>query len=213
MRPFPTLTVHRELLSATQPRGLSATLREFVRSPANWLTGARLFSIPWLWWLALSGRDHELGWWLAAAFATDLVDGPVARALDQASWLGSRMDSLADHLLAMSTVAWLFLLRPAFFEDHAVPLLAWAALALFTLAVAWVKFRRFVDLHLYSAKVAVFFAYTMAVAMLATGHFWEWHFRVALATATFAAAESLAVLLTRPDPDEHGGSIFLRRRP
>lgn len=82
---------------------------------------------------------------------------------------------------------------------------------LFTLAVAWVRFRRFVDLPLYLAKVTVFFAYTMAIGMLATGHFYEWHFRIAFAAAIWAALERLAILLTWPDPDSHGGSIFLKR--
>ena len=201
-------------LSASEGRergGFFAALRAYLSSPPNLLTGLRLAAIPLLWVLALEGRDHALGYWLAAAFATDLVDGPLARRMGRTSQIGSRTDSLADHLLATSTVAWLFLLRPSFFEEHAVLLLGWVALALFTLGVAWVRFRRFVDLHLYSSKLAVFLAYTMAVGMLATGHFYEWHFRVAFAAAVFAALESLAVLLTRPHPDEHGGSIFLKR--
>jgi CDP-diacylglycerol--glycerol-3-phosphate 3-phosphatidyltransferase len=186
-------------------------LREYLSSPPNLLTGLRLASIPALWVIAMQGRDHLLGYGLALAFATDLIDGPLARWMGRTSEIGSRTDSLADHLLATSTVMWLFLLRPSFFQEHAVPLLVWAALALFTLGVAWVRFRRFVDLHLYSAKAAVFFAYTMAVVMLATGHFHEWHFRVAFAAAVFAALESLAILLLWPDPDEHRGSIFLPR--
>lgn len=191
--------------------GFFAAVREYLSSPPNLLTGLRLASIPALWWLAMDGRDHALGYGLGAAFATDLIDGPLARRIGRTSEIGSRTDSLADHLLATSTVMWLFLLRPSFFADHAVLLLGWSALALFTLGVAWVRFRRFVDLHLYSAKIAVFLAYTMAIVMLATGRFFEWHFRVAFAAAMLAALESLAVLLTRADPDEHGGSIFLKR--
>ena len=187
-------------------------LREYLSSPPNLLTALRLASIPALWVVAMQGHDRLLGYGLAAAFATDLIDGPLARRMGRTTEIGSRTDSLADHLLATSTVMWLFILRPAFFQDHAAPLLGWAALALFTLGVAWVRFRRFVDLHLYSAKAAVFFAYTMAVVLLATGRFHEWHFRVAFAAAVFAALESLAILLTRADPDEHGGSIFLPSR-
>jgi CDP-diacylglycerol--glycerol-3-phosphate 3-phosphatidyltransferase len=205
--------MQHDTLPASERRGggFFAALRDYLSSPPNLLTGLRLASIPVLWVLAMQGRDHALGYGLALAFATDLIDGPLARRLGQTSEIGSRTDSLADHLLAASTVAWLFILRPSFFEDHAALLLGWAAVGLFTLAVAWVRFRRFVDLHLYSAKVAVFFAYTMAIGMLATGRFYEWHFRIAFAMAMFAALESLAVLLTRKNPDEHGGSIFIRR--
>jgi len=188
-----------------------AAIRDYFRSPPNVLTGLRLAAIPVLWVLALDGRDRALGYGLAAAFASDLIDGPLARHLGQTSEIGSRTDSIADHLLATSTVAWLFLLRPAFFQEHAVPLLGWSALALFTLGVAWVRFRRFVDLHLYSAKVTVFCTYTMAIGLLATGRFHEWHFRAAFAVATWAALEALAILLTWKDPDAHRGSILLKR--
>ncbi|HEY0150851.1 MAG TPA: CDP-alcohol phosphatidyltransferase family protein [Longimicrobium sp.] len=191
--------------------GWLAAVRGYLSTPANLLTGLRLAAIPVLWILALDGRDQALGYGLAAAFASDLIDGPLARRLGQTSEIGSRTDSIADHMLATSTVVWLFLLRPAFFQDHAALLLGWSAIALFTLGVAWVRFRRFVDLHLYSAKVTVFCTYTMAIGLLATGHFYEWHFRIAFAVAMFAALESLAILLTWKDPDRHGGSIFLKR--
>ena len=192
-------------------RGVFAAIRGYLSTPANLLTGLRLAAIPVLWVLALSGRDQALGYGLAAAFASDLIDGPLARRLGQTSEIGSRTDSIADHMLATSTVVWLFMLRPEFFRDHAVPLLGWSAVALFTLGVAWVRFRRFVDLHLYSAKVTVFCTYTMAIGLLATGQYYEWHFRIAFAVAMFAALEALAILLTWKDPDAHGGSIFLKR--
>lgn len=193
-------------------RSVGAALREYFRSPPNVFTGMRLASIPVLWGLALAREPRALGYGVAFAFATDMIDGWLARRLHAETEIGSRTDSLADHLLAASTVAWLFLLRPHFFQAHGPLLAAWIVLALGTLAVAWVRFRRFVDLHLYSAKLAVFAAYSMAVVLLVTGRHAEWHWAVAFGAACFAALEALYVLLTREDPDEHVVSVFLRPR-
>lgn len=187
-------------------------VRDYLRSPPNVFTGMRLVAIPVLWVLAFLGRTTALGYGVAFAFATDMIDGYLARRLHAETEIGSRTDSLADHLLAASTVAWLFMLRRDFFHAHWPLLAAWIVLALTTLATAWLRYRRFVDLHLYSAKVAVFSAYSMAVVLLVTGRHWEWHWALAFGAACFAALEALYVLLTRRDPDEHIVSAFVRRR-
>jgi cardiolipin synthase (CMP-forming) len=197
---------------AAPPRGFLAALRDYLRSPPNVFTGMRLVAIPGLWALAFMGRTRALGIGVGLAFLTDMIDGYLARRLHAETEIGSRTDSLADHLLAASTVAWLFMLRPEFFRAHAPFLAAWIALALTTLLVALVRFRRFVDLHLYSAKAAVFCAYTMAVVLLVTGRHAEWHWAIAFGTACFAALESLYVMVTRREADEHTVSAFLRRR-
>ncbi len=193
-------------------RGAVRALADYLRSPPNVLTFLRLLSIPVLWALALARLTLPLAVGLALAFATDLIDGPLARRMGRTTELGSRTDSLADHLLTASTVAWLLLLRPAFFRQYAPWLLGWCVLAGVVVVVAWIRFRRFVDLHLYSAKCAVFLAYTMAIVLLATGRHSPWHWWLAFAGATAAALESLAVLLVRRHPDEHLGSILLLLR-
>jgi CDP-diacylglycerol--glycerol-3-phosphate 3-phosphatidyltransferase len=199
--------------ASDQPsRGLLAAVRDYLRSPPNVLTGMRLVAIPLLWVLAFMGRTRALGIGIGLAFVTDMLDGWLARKLHAETEIGSRTDSLADHMLAASTVAWLFMLRYDFFQAHAPLLFGWIGLALFTLLMAWLRFRRFVDLHLYSAKAAVFLAYTMAVVLLVTGRHWEWHWALAFGTACFAAAESLYVILTRGEADEHTVSAFIRRR-
>ena len=199
--------------TASSPRRVLRAIRDYLRSPPNVFTGMRLVAIPVLWALALEERTRALGFGVAFAFATDMIDGYLARRLHAETELGSRTDSLADHLLAASTVAWLFMLRREFFQAHAPLLTVWIVLALATLAVAYARFRRFVDLHLYSAKAAVFTAYSMAVVLLVTGRHAEWHWMLAFAIACFAALEALYVLLTRRHPDERTVSAFLRPRP
>ncbi len=49
---------------------------------------------------------------------TDFLDGLMARKFNQASGLGSKLDSLADNLLIPSVIVWIFILRPEIIADH-----------------------------------------------------------------------------------------------
>lgn len=194
------------------PRGRWAELRRNLATLPNQLTVLRLASVPVLWGLAILGKPVWVGIGLIAASLTDVLDGWLSRRWNQTSDFGSRMDSVADHALAISTTIWLALLRPFFFHEQKWPLIAWSAFALIVLLVSWVKFRRFVDLHLYSAKAAVILSFLFGIPLLVLGTYSRLQFWITLAVCTFAAAEALAVLLTRDRVDEHIGTLLWRRR-
>jgi cardiolipin synthase (CMP-forming) len=184
-------------------------------APSRWpmrLTLVRLWMLPFLWLLAGLGRTSWLGLGVAAAAVTDVIDGILARALHQTTERGSRLDSLADHLLSASIICWLLWLRPDFVRNE-LPLLAgWAILGATALLVGWVKHRRFGDLHLYSAKVAGFLAYLLAIWILLFGTYRPIVFRVVAALCVIAAMETLLVFSTRRSVDERVGSVLFRPR-
>jgi cardiolipin synthase len=67
----------------------------------NLFTALRIVLIPvfgWLWW---SGRHAEALWVFAIAGMTDLVDGFLARYLDQRTRLGALLDPAADKLMLL----------------------------------------------------------------------------------------------------------------
>ena len=67
----------------------------------NWFTILRIVLIPvfgWLWW---TGRHAAALWVFAIAGTTDLVDGFLARYLDQRTRLGALLDPLADKLMLL----------------------------------------------------------------------------------------------------------------
>ncbi len=65
---------------------------------ANLFTFARIVLIPIFGWLWLHG-DRRALWIFAIAVATDVVDGFLARWLDQRSRRGALLDPIADKLL------------------------------------------------------------------------------------------------------------------
>jgi phosphatidylglycerophosphate synthase len=197
---------------ARGPRVTWASLRRHLSTLPNQITATRLALVPLLWVLAIFNRPVWLGVGVAVAGATDVLDGWLSRRWHQETEFGSRLDSVADHLLAISVTLWLVLLRPFFFREQKWALIAWSAFALLVLAVSWVRFRRFVDLHLYSAKAAVFLSFCFGIPLLVAGRYSHLQFWITIGTCTLAAAEALAVLLTSREVDEHLGSIVLRGR-
>lgn len=161
---------------------------------ANLLSCARLAAIPFLLALAALGLRTTFLWLLAAAWVTDLIDGPLARRLGQDSAGGARLDSLADRGLMLAIplgIAWLWpevLMREA----------AWVALLGVTLiaprAHAYVKFRRLPSYHTWLAKaLAVYMG--VALLLLLNGY-WPWLFRIGALVALVEALEEIAITRT-----------------
>jgi phosphatidylserine synthase len=172
------------------------------------LTLLRLLLAPPLWVLALLHWRTALGIGLAIAGLSDVLDGYLARRMGRTTHRGSQLDSIADITLFLSMVAWLILLRPDFFREHGRLVATWVAMGLITVGIGWLRFHRFADLHLYSAKVAGVIGYCFALYMLmfdgpATPFFW-----LAIGAAFAGTGESLLVLLTRRQVDEHARTVF-----
>ena len=197
----------------TEVEGRSPRLQAAGRlTISDWLTIARLVSVPILWIVAFLLRDpFWVGIGAAVAAFTDVLDGQIARRTHRTTARGSRLDSIADHLLTASIVLWLVWLRPTFIAEQLPLLAAWAIVGLTALLVGWVRFRRIGDLHLYSAKVSGVIAYLFAIWLLIFGTYNETVFYVVMACLFIGSAENLLVVATRKSVDEHVGSILLRR--
>ena len=181
-------------------------------SAADSLTALRLALLPVLWGFALLDLPMWLGIGVAVAASTDMLDGFLARRARQSTPFGSHFDSIADHLLSASLMIWLVWLRPDFIREQLPLLMLWAGLGLLVLAVGWLRFRRFADLHLYSAKLAAAVGVLFGISLLVFGNYSQPVFYGVIAVCYLAAAETLALLLTRSSVDEHVGSVFLPRR-
>lgn len=62
------------------------------------------------------------------AVLTDVLDGPLARALGSANRFGANVDSAADLLFYMSLPAWAYIFDPNLVRDNLVLVLSFAAL-------------------------------------------------------------------------------------
>lgn len=181
-------------------------------TPADYLTLLRLLSVPVLWFLATLDTTLWLGLGLAAAGATDVLDGPVARRTGVSSKFGGQLDSLADILLMASIFWWFVLLTPEFFLANATPLVVWAVLGITAVVATYVKFGRFGNLHLYSAKAAGVLGHLFAIWLFVFGDYSRVFFTIVVAAALVAVTETLLVALTRRQAGDRIRSILIRPR-
>ena len=85
----------------------------------NGITLYRLLAAPFLFYLAFAGRIDLFKWLLPVSFFTDLIDGFLARKFKVTSEMGSRLDSIADDLTILASIAALFLFKKEFTIDQA----------------------------------------------------------------------------------------------
>jgi CDP-diacylglycerol--glycerol-3-phosphate 3-phosphatidyltransferase len=159
----------------------------------NLLSGFRLIAAPFLLYLAWTGHPNLFLALLAVSLLSDSIDGFVARRLNQASELGTKLDSwgdLATYLTVPLCAWWLWpeiLKREAFFVGlvigaYMVPLMA-----------GFVKFQRLPSYHTWAAKTAAvlmsFAVFILFVVDIA------WPFKCAAIVQALVACEEVAITL------------------
>lgn len=134
-----------------------------------------------IWFLAI----------LAFTAFTDVLDGFLARYLNQTTALGAHLDSWGDFIIfsTMTLSAWI--LWP---ETVLKELIYFAAIvASFTLPViiGFLKFKKMTSYHTWSVKLAV--AVTMISYILLFSGLLDWPFRIAAIICVYAAIEETAI--------------------
>ena len=182
--------------------------QELVKIP-NLFTLYRFLSVPVLWVLAFTGYPVALGVGYILAGLTDALDGYFARRLDMVTEFGSKFDSLADHLLGPSAIAWVVILEPEVFTENAIPFIIAISTYIIRNIVGWIKFRRLGNLHLYTGKFSggVLFFF-LAHTFLFEGYS-SFLFYFLVSIFTLGMLEGLMIFLTQDEVNEHMGSIIL----
>jgi len=188
-------------------------MRERTWTLATLVTVGRIAFLPVLWRWALDGRVAWVGIGVMASFLADILDGQLARRLNQVTKLGSRLDSVADALLELSSLVWLVwfrpeVLRPPYLAASVVAMASW----LLAIGIGLARFRRFLNLHLYTGKASG----VVGTLFVMDGFVFGFHaplFYLAFGVFTLGNLEALLILLTRSQVDEHIGSILRRPTP
>lgn len=181
-----------------------------LRQVPNMLTAIRLAIVPWMWASAFLGQRSVIGVGLLVGLMTDLLDGAVARKLDQTSTFGSKFDSLADQFLQLSSIVWVVMLMPEIFTENQVISLLAVTLYVVSLSVGLLKFGRMANLHLYLSKVGGLFLYLFLIHASLSGQYNPYLYYMAASVFILSSSETLLLQLISSRVNEHTGSILLR---
>ena len=151
---------------------------------------------PVLFWLAINQQPF---WFIVALIFTeftDVLDGFLARYLNQITDLGSHLDSWGDFInySTMAICAWILwpdiIVREALYfgiivTSFTVPVL-----------IGLIKFHSLTSYHTWSVKFAV--AVTVVAYILLFAGLADWPFRLAAVVCVYAALEEIAITMVMP---------------
>ena len=166
----------------------------------NCITVARMVITLALYPLVFLGLRE---WFLAgfvAAFASDVLDGYLARRWNQTSYLGMRLDSFADYLFIASSLIWAWRLAPALFREHPAAWMAMTAALAVPQIIGLVKLGRNAGFHLYSTKAAGWIAFFLFLHALVSGRYSGQLLRLLVVAVFVKSAEETWICLRVPDP-------------
>jgi CDP-diacylglycerol--glycerol-3-phosphate 3-phosphatidyltransferase len=171
---------------------MSQTKAEIINLP-NLVSFIRILMAPVLFYFALTQQPYWFIGVLLFAEFTDVLDGFLARALNQITEMGAHLDSWGDFIIysTIAICAWILwpdiLLRESFY--FIVIVLSFTLPAL----VGFIKFHRFTSYHTWSVKLAV--VITIVAYILLFSGLLDWPFRLAALFCLVAAIEQIAITL------------------
>jgi len=172
----------------------------------NAISAFRLLSAPMLLAMAVAQMHQAFAWLLIPAFASDILDGWLARKLHCESPFGAQLDSLADISLMGAVIVSIWFLHPAVYRQH-WPIIA-AVLVVWTIAhlLALLRYGRPASFHTRLIQAGILLFGVFAVVLF-TYDFVAWMLYLAGIVSLLGAAEHLVLLALLPawTPDIRGG--------
>jgi cardiolipin synthase len=184
-------------------------MRDLIKTVPNQLTTGRLVAIPVMWVLAWFKLPVYIGIGVLLAFGTDILDGYLARKLNQVSSIGAKLDSLADNLLIMSALIWLWLFKPTVYRENALICMVALTLYFSSILLGIIKFKRFANLHLYSSKIASIPMALFAGQTLIVDHYNPFFFYLTIGIFLISCIDTLTIQLISAEVNESMGSTLL----
>ncbi len=159
----------------------------------NFVSLIRLLMAPVLLWLAV---QQQAEWFLIALVITvftDVLDGFLARILNQITAMGSHLDSWGDFLVysVMAISAWI--LWPEIVKREALYFLLIVTSFTLPVLIGLIKFKTLTSYHTWSVKLAV--GITIIAYILLFSGYMNWPFKLAAAVCTYAAIEEILITL------------------
>ena len=157
----------------------------------NFVSLIRLLMAPVLVWLALNQKHDWFIITLVFTVFTDLLDGFLARTLNQITEMGSHLDSWGDFVIysVMAFSAWVLWPEIVMAEKYYFTII----LMSFTLPVVigLVKFKTLTSYHTWSVKLAV--GITIVAYILLFSGTLDWVFKLAAVICVYAAIEEVMI--------------------
>ncbi|GAL65789.1 CDP-alcohol phosphatidyltransferase family protein [Jejuia pallidilutea] len=121
---------------------------------ADWFSFYRIIAAPFLLALIWYGERQIFTWFLLISYATDAIDGYLARALKITSPRGSQLDSFGDQITFIIGLIGLFYFETSFIKTNLILIcIAFIPYAV-QMFIAYYKYGKATAFHTYLAKLS-----------------------------------------------------------
>ena len=167
--------------------------KEQIVNLPNLVSFIRILLAPGLFYFAFTQQPYWfIGLFMFAEF-TDVLDGFLARTLNQITKMGSHLDSWGDFVIYTTIAICAWILWPDILQREIVYFTIIVMSFTLPAVVGVIKFHAFTSYHTWSVKVAVVVT-VISYILLFTGLL-DWPFRVAAFICLYAAIEEIIITL------------------
>ncbi len=181
-------------------------LRKKITIP-NIVSFYRLLAFPVILYLALTGYKQAFAVLIVINLVTDVLDGMLARMLNQKTEFGARIDSIADMGTYFLVFVGIWMFKREEFAPHIVSFSIFIGLLLVSLGLSLVKFGRFPSLHLYSWKIGGYIQGTFFGVLFAFGFYTPFYYFMII-WGILAFLEHIAIQLIIPEMRSNAKGIY-----
>lgn len=171
---------------------------ENILNAPNIISSYRLIMFPVILALAILGAEK----WFVILFCinliSDIIDGFLARKLNQVTRFGAALDNLADMGTYVLALLGLFLFKWQEIKPHAWLLFLFLAIFALSYLVAFARFGKIPGLHLYGGVIAGYLQGAFFFVLFVWG-FYLWFYYIAVGWGALAYIDKILVLLKADD--------------
>ena len=167
--------------------------KEQIVNLPNAVSFIRILMAPVLFYLAFAQQPYWFIGVLLFAEFTDVLDGFLARTLNQITKMGSHLDSWGDFVIYTTIAICAWILWPDIAQREIVYFVIIVLSFTLPALVGVIKFHAFTSYHTWSVKLAVVVT-VIGYILLFTGLL-DWPFRLAALLCLYAAIEEIMITL------------------
>ena len=166
---------------------------EQVINLPNLVSLIRILMAPVLFYFAITQQPYWFIGVLVFAEFTDVLDGFLARTLNQITEMGSHLDSWGDFIIFITMAICAWILWPDILRREQIYFITVLLSLTIPVSIGFIKFHQFTSYHTWSVKLAV--AVTVVAYILLFSGLLDWPFRIAALFCLYAAIEEVAITL------------------
>lgn len=150
---------------------------------------------------------------LCISFATDVLDGFIARAWNLCTPFGARLDSIADELTYAAALVGIFQFEYQALQPHVALLYIFIGFLVLAAVIPLIKFKKTPSFHLYSSKANALLQGIFIVTLFVFGfNIYLYYFVMGFGILACLEAIGVSLVIDEPTPNARGLFWVLGRR-